>query len=51
MNVNGKLIEKVSEKTGKKYVCIEIQLSPSYSKLVFLDKAEVELLKVMNPNK
>lgn len=51
MNVSGKLVEKVSEKTGKSYVCIEIQLTPNYKKTVFLDKAEVELIKVMNTSK
>lgn len=48
MQVNGKLVEKVSEKSGKSYVCIEIHLTPNYVKTVFLDKAELELLKLVN---
>lgn len=51
MNVNAKLVEKKSEKTGKSYVCIEIQITPTYTKLVFLTSAEIELLKVTNSNK
>lgn len=51
MNVNAKLVEKTSDKTGKKYVCIEIQITPTYTKLVFLTGAEIELLKVMNSSK
>lgn len=45
------LVEKTS-KTGKKYVCIEISLTPTYKKLVFIDPAEEELLRVYaNANK
>ena len=48
MNLTAKLVEKVSEKSGKKYVCIEVQLTPTYTKTIFLDKAEVELIKLIN---
>lgn len=41
------LIEKVS-KTGNNYLCLEIYLTDTYKKIVFLDKAEIELLKLSN---
>lgn len=39
------LVEKVS-KSGNKYVVLTIQLTPSYTKDVFLDNAELELIKL-----
>lgn len=39
------LVEKVS-KNGNNYLCLEIYLTDTYKKIVFLDKAEVELLKL-----
>lgn len=41
------LVEKVS-KTGNNYLCLEIYLTDTYKKIVFLDKAEIELLKLSN---
>lgn len=41
------LVEKVS-KSGNNYVCLEIFLTETYKKIVFLDKAEIELLKLSN---
>lgn len=46
MNVNCQLVEKTSQK-GNKYICLEISLSDTYKKVVFLDNAEIELLKVL----
>lgn len=43
MDVKATLVEKTS-KTGNLYKCIEIQLTPNYTKLVFLTSAELELL-------
>lgn len=31
---------------GNKYYYLEVQITPTYSKRVFLDNAEVELLKL-----
>lgn len=42
--LNATLKEKTSKKSGKKYFVIEIQLSPSYIKQVFLDPADVEIV-------
>lgn len=39
------LVEKVS-KTGNKYVVLQIQLTPDYKKDVFLDNAELQLVKL-----
>lgn len=38
------LVEKTSQK-GNKYVALEIHLTPTYSKTVFLEQAEIELIK------
>lgn len=45
MKVNAVLVEKVS-KTGNPYVCIEISLTDKVKKTVFLEDAEVELIKL-----
>lgn len=39
------IVEKVS-KTGNKYVVLQVQLTPSYTKDVFLESAELELIKL-----
>lgn len=41
------LVEKVS-KSGNNYMCLEIYLTDNYKKIVFLDQAEIELLKLSN---
>lgn len=45
MKVQGEVKEGISSK-GNKYVYIEIQITPTYTKKVFLDSAELELLKL-----
>lgn len=45
MQVKCQIVEKVSQK-GNKYVCLEISLTDTYKKIVFLDTAELELLKL-----
>lgn len=39
-----KLEEKTSKK-GNKYTCLAVYLSPTYVKYVFLNNAELELVK------
>lgn len=39
------LVQKVS-KQGNNYICLEICLTDTYKKIVFLDQAEIELLKL-----
>lgn len=43
MDVKATLVEKTS-KSGKPYKVIEIKLTDNYTKLVFLENAELELL-------
>lgn len=50
MKVDCALETRVSEKKGTEYKVLVIRLTPTYEKLVFLDKAEQELLKVNNKN-
>lgn len=45
MNLKCQIVEKVSQK-GNKYLCLEIYLTPTYKKVVFLDTAEIELVKL-----
>lgn len=44
MPLKAELVEKTSSK-GNKYVCVLIYITETYSKQVFLDSAELELLK------
>ena len=46
MKINAELVEKVS-KNGKQYMCIEIKLTNNLTKVVFLDKAEEELIRLL----
>jgi len=41
-------LEERTSKKGKKYTVLVIKLTDTYEKLVFLDKAEIELLKINN---
>lgn len=49
MEVKATLEEKTS-KNGNKYTAIIIHLTDTCTKTVFLDPAEIELLKVTNKN-
>lgn len=46
-------LETRTSKKGNQYQCVVIKLTDNYEKLVFLDKAEIELLnsnsKATNP--
>lgn len=44
------LVKRTSKK-GTEYECIMIQLTPTYEKSVFLEIAELELLKMNNDSK
>lgn len=35
----------VSKKSGKEYIALEIEITPCYKKVVFLDPAEIALVK------
>lgn len=45
MNLNAKLEERTS-KDGKPYFCIVIKITDNVEKIVFLDKAEIELIRL-----
>lgn len=49
MNVECRLETRTS-KENKEYQVLVVKLTPTYEKLVFLDKAEIELLKVAKEN-
>lgn len=46
MNVKATLVEGVGKKSGKPYMALEIQLTDTLKKMVFLEPAELELLKI-----
>ncbi len=48
MEIPAKLVKKVSEKSGKEYMCVELTLAPNYTKKIFLDTAELALLALLN---
>lgn len=48
MDLECTLKEGISEKSGKSYVYVSIMLTPTYEKRVFLESAELELLKLVN---
>lgn len=50
MEVKCDLVDRVSGK-GNPYKCLEIQLTPTYIKKVFLEKAELELLALNDKSK
>ena len=45
MDVKARLVEKVSKK-GNSYVCIEVYVTETIKKMVFLTDAELELLRL-----
>lgn len=45
IEVSATLETRLSKKTGKPYQCLVIKLTDTYEKVVFLDNAEVELIK------
>lgn len=49
MKLNASLETRHSDKSGNDYQVVVIKLTPTYEKLVFLDKAEIELLKAQSP--
>ncbi len=46
IEVSATLETRVSKKTGNTYQCLVIKLTDTYEKVVFLDNAEVELIKM-----
>ncbi len=46
IEVRATLETRVSKKSGKTYQCLVIKLTDTYEKVVFLDNAEVELIKM-----
>ena len=46
IEVKATLETRVSKKSGKPYQCLVIKLTDTYEKVVFLDNAEIELIKM-----
>lgn len=46
LEVRATLETRVSKKNGKTYQCLVIKLTDTYEKVVFLDTAEIELVKL-----
>lgn len=48
--MNAELKKGVSKNNNKEYYAIEIEITPDYKKVVFLDSAEVALVKMAYEN-
>lgn len=46
IEVRATLETRISKKSGKTYQCIVINLTDTYQKVIFLDNAELELIKM-----
>lgn len=46
MKLNCEFVIKQS-KSGKEYCCLEVVITPTYTKQIFLEQADVELLRAM----
>lgn len=47
MKLESNLVKKISKNSGSEYYCIEIKITPTYTKTVFLEKAEIELVQLL----
>lgn len=50
MQLKCEVVEKISQK-GNNYICLEIYITDTYKKQVFLENAELELIRLSNINK
>ena len=48
MDLNAKLEKRISKKSGNYYYCIVVKIADDYDKIIFLDKAEVKLIELLN---
>lgn len=48
--ITAELKKGVGKKSGKEYYSIEIQITPEYKKVVFLDPCEIALVKMTYEN-
>ena len=47
-NVSAEVVEKLSEKTGEIYKCIELSIGEDYKTIVFLDNAEKAIVDFLS---
>lgn len=45
------LEERISSKSGKPYTCFVIKLTDTYEKVVFLDPADSEILRLLESSR
>ena len=50
MPIKAELVERTSQK-GNKFICIEVSITDKIKKLVFLNNAELELIRLNANNK
>ena len=48
--INAELKKGVSKNNGKEYYVVEIEITPEYKKVVFLDRCETALVKMTYEN-
>ena len=49
VRVSGLIHEKTS-KNGKPYICLDVNLTPTYTKTFFLEESDVQVLKLYLEN-
>lgn len=47
MEVKATLVEGIGKKSGKPFTALEVQLTDTLKKMVFLEPAELEVLKML----
>lgn len=47
MNLKCTVVEKISKSSNNPYKCLEVEITPTYKKTVFLEKGEQELLNLI----
>ena len=50
IRVGGIIHEKTSSKSGKPYVCLDVNLTPTYTKTFFLEESDLEVVKLYLEN-
>ena len=48
--IKAQITTGISKKTGREYVCVDVYITDTYKKRIFLDDAEIELAKLNYPD-
>lgn len=48
--IKAELKKGISKKTGNEFVCVDLYITDTYKKRVFLEPAEIELIRLNYPD-